>query len=141
MDSAPTPSASSWPGTPAGSVPIGAGADGARPGGGGRSAPGDVLATSPLSIDLHGYLAGILSLETKAKRPLNESGPEIGYMKLVAGARNHHNCLLVAQCTPHRWRGYRDRARRLEIRSKQLWIYSDLSRPIGCIPISPLLHD
>jgi hypothetical protein len=40
-----------------------------------------------LSIDLHGHLAGILSLATKAKRPLNESGLEIGYMKLVAGAR------------------------------------------------------
>ncbi len=38
-----------------------------------------------LSIDLHGHLAGILSLATKAKRPLNESGLEIGYMKLVAG--------------------------------------------------------
>jgi site-specific DNA recombinase len=30
-----------------------------------------------LSIDLHGHLAGILSLATKAKRPLNESGPEL----------------------------------------------------------------
>ncbi len=40
-----------------------------------------------LSIDLHGHLAGILSLATKAKRPLSESGPELGYMKLVAGAR------------------------------------------------------
>ena len=40
-----------------------------------------------LSIDLHGHLAGILSLATKAKRPLNESGPELGCMKLVAGAR------------------------------------------------------
>jgi site-specific DNA recombinase len=38
-----------------------------------------------LSIDLHGHLAGILSLATKAKRPLNESGLEMGYMKLVAG--------------------------------------------------------
>jgi hypothetical protein len=41
-----------------------------------------------LSIDLHGHLASILSLATKAKRPLNESGLEIGYMKLVAGARS-----------------------------------------------------
>jgi hypothetical protein len=41
-----------------------------------------------LSIDLHGHLASILSLATKAKRPLNESGLEIGYMKLVAGTRN-----------------------------------------------------
>ncbi len=38
-----------------------------------------------LSIDLHGHLAGILSLATKAKRPLHESGPEVGYTKLVAG--------------------------------------------------------
>ena len=44
-----------------------------------------------LSIDLHGHLAGILSLATKAKRPLNESGLEIGYMKLVAGARNQRD--------------------------------------------------
>jgi hypothetical protein len=32
----------------------------------------------------HSHLAGILSLATKAKRPLNESGLEVGYMKLVA---------------------------------------------------------
>jgi site-specific DNA recombinase len=38
-----------------------------------------------MSIDLHGHLAGILSLATKAKRPLSESGLEMGYMKLVAG--------------------------------------------------------
>ena len=38
-----------------------------------------------LSIDLHGHLAGILSLATKAKRPLGESGLEVGYTKLVAG--------------------------------------------------------
>ncbi len=41
-----------------------------------------------LSIDLHGHLAGILSPATTAKRPLNESGLEMGYMKLVAGERN-----------------------------------------------------
>ena len=45
----------------------------------------DVEGHTNLSIDLHGHLAGILSLATKAKRPLNESGLEIGYMKLVAG--------------------------------------------------------
>ena len=49
-----------------------------------------------LSIDLHGHLAGILSLATKAKRPLNESGLEMGYMKLVAGTRNHLDLLLIA---------------------------------------------
>jgi hypothetical protein len=49
-----------------------------------------------LSIDLHGHLAAILSLATKAKRPLGESGPEVGYTKLVAGARNRLNLLLTA---------------------------------------------
>ncbi len=39
-----------------------------------------------LSIDLHGHLASILSLATKAKRPLGESGLEVGYINLVAGA-------------------------------------------------------
>ena len=38
-----------------------------------------------LSIDLYGHLAKILSLATKAKGPLHESGPEVGYTKLVAG--------------------------------------------------------
>jgi len=38
-----------------------------------------------LSIDLHGHLAGILSLATKARRPLNESGPDVASIKLVAG--------------------------------------------------------
>jgi hypothetical protein len=39
-----------------------------------------------LTIDLHGHLAGILSLATKAKRPLSESGLPVEYTKLVAGA-------------------------------------------------------
>jgi site-specific DNA recombinase len=39
-----------------------------------------------LSIDLHGHLAGILSLATKAGKPLNEAGAAIKSMKLVAGA-------------------------------------------------------
>lgn len=38
-----------------------------------------------LTIDLHGHLAGILSLATKAKRPLGESGLPVEYTKLVAG--------------------------------------------------------
>mgnify|MGYP001547670045 CR=1 FL=1 len=42
-----------------------------------------------LSIDLHGHLAGILSLATKAKRPLGESGFPVESIKLVAGARGH----------------------------------------------------
>jgi site-specific DNA recombinase len=48
-----------------------------------------------LSIDLHGHLAGILSLATKAKRPLSESGTEMRYMKLVAGTRSHLDLLLT----------------------------------------------
>jgi hypothetical protein len=44
-----------------------------------------------LSIDLHGHRAGILSLATKAKRPLNESDPEVGHKKLVAGTRNQRS--------------------------------------------------
>jgi hypothetical protein len=36
-------------------------------------------------VTLHAHLAGILSLATKAKRPLNESGPELAHIKLVAG--------------------------------------------------------
>jgi hypothetical protein len=42
-----------------------------------------------LSIDLHGHLAGILSLATKAKKPLGESGFPVESIKLVAGAHNH----------------------------------------------------
>ena len=38
-----------------------------------------------LTIDLQGHLAGILSLATKAKRPLGESGLPVTYTKLVAG--------------------------------------------------------
>jgi hypothetical protein len=51
-----------------------------------------------LSIDLHGHLAGILPLATKAKRPLSESDPEVGYMKLVAGTCNQRSrhLLMVA---------------------------------------------
>ncbi len=37
------------------------------------------------SIDLHGHLAGILSLATNAKRPLHESGLQVESIKLVAG--------------------------------------------------------
>ena len=38
-----------------------------------------------LSIDLHGHLAGILSLATQAKRPLNESGLEMGVYEIGCG--------------------------------------------------------
>jgi site-specific DNA recombinase len=38
-----------------------------------------------LSIDLHGHLAGILSLATKAGKPLSESGFPVESTKLVAG--------------------------------------------------------
>jgi site-specific DNA recombinase len=53
-----------------------------------------------LSIDLHGHLAGILSLATKAKGPLGESGPEVGYTKLVAGKRNQRYCGLNSARVP-----------------------------------------
>jgi hypothetical protein len=39
-------------------------------------------------------------LATKAKRPLNESGLEVGYMKLVAGTRNTRFLRLVEQAIP-----------------------------------------
>ena len=42
-----------------------------------------------LSIDLHGHLAGILSLAIKAKKPLGESGFPVESVKLVAGTCNH----------------------------------------------------
>ena len=54
----------------------------------------DEAGRTSLSIDLHGHLAGILSLATKAKRPLGESGLEVGYTKLVAGTRNHRQYLV-----------------------------------------------
>ena len=38
-----------------------------------------------LSIDLYGHLANILSLANRAKTPLDRKGPELGYIKLVAG--------------------------------------------------------
>ena len=40
-----------------------------------------------LSIDLHGHLAGILSLATKAKRPLGESGLPSWVYKIGCGGR------------------------------------------------------
>jgi len=40
-------------------------------------------------VDLHGHLAGILSLAMKAKKPLSESGFPVESIKLVAGTRNH----------------------------------------------------
>jgi hypothetical protein len=46
----------------------------------------DAEGSKRLTIDLHGHLAGILSLATKAKRPLGESGFFVESIKLVAGA-------------------------------------------------------
>jgi site-specific DNA recombinase len=43
-------------------------------------------ADGKLEIDLFGDLAGILALATNAKGPLDESGPEIQQVKMVAGA-------------------------------------------------------
>jgi site-specific DNA recombinase len=42
-----------------------------------------------LSVSLYGRLAGILTMATKAKAPLDESGVPMMVTKLVAGARNH----------------------------------------------------
>ena len=39
------------------------------------------------SIDLHGHLAGILSLATNAKRPLHESGLQVEVYKIGCGGR------------------------------------------------------
>jgi hypothetical protein len=50
-----------------------------------------------LSIDLHGHLAGILSLASKARKPLSESGFPVESIKLVAGARNRHYLLFRAE--------------------------------------------
>jgi DNA invertase Pin-like site-specific DNA recombinase len=44
-----------------------------------------------LSVDLHGHLAGILSMATKAKKPLDESGFPVESIKLVAGACNQRD--------------------------------------------------
>jgi hypothetical protein len=49
-----------------------------------------------LSITLHGDLAGILGLATKAKGPLDASGPVVECTKLVAGARFGFCALFVA---------------------------------------------
>jgi hypothetical protein len=40
-----------------------------------------------LSVDLHGHLAGILAMGIKSRKPLEQSGPEIASIKLVAGER------------------------------------------------------
>ena len=48
-----------------------------------------------LSIDLHGHLAGILSLATKAKKPLGESGFPVESIKLVAGTCNQFDRLFA----------------------------------------------
>lgn len=41
-----------------------------------------------LKIDLHGHLAGILSLSANTKKPLTESDFFVESIKMVAGARN-----------------------------------------------------
>ena len=54
------------------------------------------LAAFTINIDPHSDLAGVLSLAAKAKRPLNASDLEVGYIKLVAGTCNHLNLLFQA---------------------------------------------
>ena len=45
----------------------------------------DARGRESLSVDLHGQLAGILSLANKLRKPMDLSGPAIKSMKLVAG--------------------------------------------------------
>jgi site-specific DNA recombinase len=67
-----------------------------------------------LPIDLHGHLAAILSLATKAKKkPLGESGFPVESIKLVAGTRNQ--CRRPAPSTankPPSWPGIASTAAR-----------------------------
>ena len=49
-----------------------------------------------LSVNLYGRLAGILTMATKAKAPLDESDASVLVTKLVAGARNCLDLLLSA---------------------------------------------
>jgi hypothetical protein len=44
-----------------------------------------------LTIDLHGHLEGILSLATKAKRPLGESGLLVSIQNWLRGQANGHS--------------------------------------------------
>ncbi|MGI9505021.1 MAG: hypothetical protein ACR2RE_18400 [Geminicoccaceae bacterium] len=50
-----------------------------------------------LEIDLHGDLAGILSMATNKDKPLEESDPPVQQVKMVAGERKHreHSFLRV----------------------------------------------
>ncbi len=53
-----------------------------------------------LAVDLHGHLAGILSLCAQTKKPLQVSGFFVESIKLVAGARTH------LYPTRAKWRAY-----------------------------------
>ena len=53
-----------------------------------------------LAVDLHGHLAGILSLCAQTKKPLQESGFFVESIELVAGARTH------LYRTRAKWRAY-----------------------------------
>ena len=44
-----------------------------------------------LNIDLHGDLAGILSLAANKDRPLDERDLSVRQVKVVAGTRNHRD--------------------------------------------------
>ncbi len=57
-----------------------------------------------LEINLHGRLAGILSLAMQENKPLDERDLSMDVVKLVAGARNHrdrHSITAVIQRRPY----------------------------------------
>lgn len=50
--------------------------------------PVEIDSKKTFEIDLHGHLAGILSLSAQTKKPLKESDFSVESIKMVAGARN-----------------------------------------------------
>jgi hypothetical protein len=53
------------------------------------------------SVDLYGHLAGILSVATKARKPVGASGFDAESVKLVAGARKHlYRTVIMAWVAP-----------------------------------------
>ncbi|MEQ8694504.1 MAG: recombinase family protein [Gammaproteobacteria bacterium] len=65
--------------------------------------PASVEGKNTLAIDLHGHLAGILSLAAQTKKPLGESDFSVRSTKLVAGGRYRLYLLLVANELPTVW--------------------------------------
>ncbi|MCR9196641.1 MAG: recombinase family protein, partial [Hyphomonas sp.] len=57
--------------------------------------PAEIDGKKTLAVDLHGHLAGILSLSAQTKKPLKESDFSVESTKMVAGACNHRKPYLV----------------------------------------------